>query len=182
MLGLCLILLSSSLSAKKPLITVGKDECFIINSKEVIYDGKKENGEVIKLNLPIYRGTEEPATYSDLKSMVMANNEYLLNFCYYKNKEQTRKELLFDIINFYKKNLLKNIDTNKPSLLAVEDNEYIIYYDFLYEGVPGHILIMALDATNLSYHFGDVRLAQLKNNNLPIFLVLNIGKYSSYKK
>lgn len=146
---------------------IDNTDAFIIRYSNVIIN---VNGTTIKL--PMYGGTYGDIEYDKLKLGKHPKDVFVLQTIYLPVKKGYATETFRDIIRFYKKSLLKNVDINKPSDLYTEGNSfYTIIYAFEYKGVPSRMMIDAkvINATNKVENF------QLKEEDGFIGLTFSIG-------
>lgn len=164
----------------------------IIRYSNVIVDIK---GKSIKV--PIYGGVYGDITKKDLvKEMKPKFNP--LGSLYITAKDGEVKKTFFDILNFYKKNLLKEVDINKPSVIGNEGGvDMLIWYDFDCEGIPCSMMIIVAcdhEATSkkIQKMYPNIKngekieetvdMLEFKEDSKWIGISMNIGSESGFKK
>jgi len=108
---------------------------FIMKMKNIIYekDGKE-------LKIPIFQGNMGDVSYDDFRQYSL-DKKYLepnvAESCFIIKTDKGKLTKTFrEFLIFYKGNILKNIDINKPSKINIFDEGSItIYYDFEVSGV-----------------------------------------------
>jgi hypothetical protein len=162
---------------------------YIIRYSNVVFDINNK-----KIKVPIYNGIYEDITYEDLEKQQTKKDLYLLGNIYIPVKDGEVKKTFFDILNFYKKSLFRDIDTNKPSVIGNEGGEDMyIWYDFDYEGIPCSMMItVACDVRATSKKMRKmnpnnedietVDMLVFKEDSKWIGLTIIIGEYSKFKK
>ena len=131
------------------------DSEFVIRFTNLIYE---VNGKEAKI--PIFRGNKGDATNKEFHEYCYNNN--LLKKGYGESgfiviSEKGKLTSTFhEFLNFYKGNILKDVDINKPTSLGVfgdprEDSEvYLeIYYDFKVNGIPFVLHVYTLTDTRI---------------------------------
>jgi hypothetical protein len=96
-----------------------------------------------------------------------------------------------EFLNFYKSSLLRNNDINKPTIIGAEGDSYIIWYDFVYEGINSSMMIhLAGDEKNMD----ELDKKRIKSKDRTIDMIklneqvngftvrINIGEESGFKK
>lgn len=108
---------------------------FIIKFSNLIYekDGKE-------MKIPIFQGSMGDIYYKAFHEYCYKNN--LLekgwgesNFIIKTEKGKLTKTF-HEFLNFYKGNILKDVDINKPAKIKIDGGALDIYYDFVINGVP----------------------------------------------
>jgi len=127
--------LSKTNTVRKGAVQKFGNYSFIIRFSNLIYvkDGKK-------IKIPIFHRNMGDGLYDDFLNYCYENN--LLNKEYQESgfvvktpRGQLRKNF-HGFIKFYKSNILKEIDVNKPSKMIIDDGVLDIYYDFEAEDIP----------------------------------------------
>jgi len=112
---------------------------FIVKFSNVIFE---ENGKTIKI--PIFQGI-----YGDVKNKEIIeyclekkyiNQDMWLHYMIKCEKGQIKKTLR-EFLNFYKTNILKNVDVDNFNNASISTTEWTIIYDFIIEGVPCYLKI-----------------------------------------
>lgn len=154
------------------------DSEFLIKFTNLIYE---VNGKEAKI--PIFRGNIGDATHKEFREYCYSNN--LLKKGYGEGgfiviSEKGKLTTTFhEFLNFYKGNILKNVDINKPTVFrAWGDPQYdpeihlTIYYDFKINGIPFVLFVSVysserIDPDSVKSIF-DIKLKE--RTNPPIFL------------
>ena len=162
---------------------------YIIRCSNVIFDINNK-----KIKVPIYNGIYGDITYEDLEKQQTKKDLYLLGNIYIPVKDGEVKKTFFDMLSFYKKSFLKNIDVNQPSVIGNEGGvDMFIWYDFDYEGIPCSMMItVACDIKTTSKKIRKmnpnnedietVDMLVFKEDSKWIGLTIIIGEYSKFKK
>jgi hypothetical protein len=162
---------------------------YIIRYSNVIFDINNK-----KIKVPIYNGIYGDITYEDLEKQQTKKDLYLLGNIYIPVKDGEVKKTFFDMLSFYKKSFLKNIDVNQPSVIGNEGGvDMFIWYDFDYEGIPCSMMItVACDIKTTSKKIRKmnpnnedietVDMLVFKEDSKWIGLTIIIGEYSKFKK
>lgn len=115
-----------------------KDVLIDCQYKYILDGSTKDN--IIKV--PVYGGKEGEIGILELIKKLNIGN-ILPHFGYSYTAGGGKKKLL-DILEFYKGNLLKDIDIYRPSVIGGEGRGWIIWYDYDAPGdEPGTVMIMA---------------------------------------
>lgn len=109
---------------------------FIIRFTNLVYekDGKE-------LRIPIFQGNMGDVSYKEFRKYCLDNkflepNVAESSFIIKTDKGKLTKTFR-EFLNFYKKNILKDVDISKPAKIKLySDNELSIYYDFEINDVP----------------------------------------------
>jgi len=113
---------------------------FIIRFSNIIY---YENGKEVKI--PVFQGKSDNVTYDDL-ILYCINNKLLesdaneTGFMIKTNKGDVRKTFR-EFLRFYKSNIFKDIDIEKPTIMSLGSTDWIIKYDFTINGIPCYMKI-----------------------------------------
>jgi len=103
----------------------------------------KENNK--SYQLPIFEGSYGEITYDELKKQAKDKKVYLLyNICLDLTGKTEHKKRVLDLIEFYSKTILKDNfrkDIYIPTLIADEHGLILVFYDFVYDGIPGYLKI-----------------------------------------
>ncbi len=108
---------------------------FVIKFSNLIFE---KNGKEMKI--PIFRGNMGDVYYKSFHEYCYKNN--LLekgwgesNFIIKADKGKLTKTFR-EFLNFYKGNILKNVDINKPNKIKIDGGALDIFYDFEINGIP----------------------------------------------
>jgi hypothetical protein len=108
---------------------------FIMKMKNLIYEHEGR-----RLKIPIFQGNMGDVSYDEFRQYSL-NKKYLkpneAESCFIIKTDKGKLTKTFrEFLVFYKGNILKNIDINKPSKIHIFDEGNItIYYDFEVSGV-----------------------------------------------
>ena len=113
---------------------------FIIRFSNIIYH---EAGREIKI--PIFQGKYEDVLYKDFRDYCFDKKllEYKVRetgFMIKTKKGETRKTF-HDFLTFYKSNILRNVDIEKPTMMSLGSTDWVIKYDFTVNGIPCYMQI-----------------------------------------
>lgn len=129
---------------------------YIIRYSNVIV---KFKGKIIKI--PIYGGIYGDIELDKLKINYKEKDGYILENIKIPVKNGHYTETFRDILKFYKKNLLKNVDINNPAYFFSENNvKYTIVYLFENEGIPSGLYIDA-DMENVNTNVENFKLKEI---------------------
>lgn len=121
----------------------GETDSFIIKFTNLIYE---KNGKEIKI--PIFRGNMGDVSYRAFHDYCYKNGllqEGWGESGFVVKSEKGKLTTTFrDFLNFYKNNILKKVDINKPAKIKIfgEGDDLEIYYDFEANGIPFVLQIM----------------------------------------
>lgn len=108
---------------------------FIIKFSNLIYE---KNGK--RLMIPIFQGNSGDISYKEFLDYCYKNNllEKGWGETYFVIKSDKGKlnKTFHEFLNFYKGNILKNVDINKPAKIKVDGGAIDIYYDFEVDSIP----------------------------------------------
>ncbi len=119
-----------------------ESELFVVKYKEVIIKYKKNY-----FNIPIYNGKKNTITDKVLQNYIKKDAIIIDELFISVNKNKV-KEAIIDCIDFYSKNIFKNLKRKKHSLIAAEGPGLFIWYDFKYKGIDCHIVILTNAASD----------------------------------
>ncbi|HPS58217.1 MAG TPA: hypothetical protein PK514_08940 [Spirochaetota bacterium] len=127
----------------------GGFHCFKIGFSNIIYN---IDGHEIKI--PIFQGINGDIDYKTFidychENKLLINNARESGFAIQAKKGQL-KSTLHDFIRFYKKNILKDIDIEKPTWVGISDEWWYILYDFEVNKIPCYLKIEVF-ASNEDY-------------------------------
>jgi hypothetical protein len=160
-------------------------DCYVIKFSNVfmMVDNKK-------IIIPIYNGTYGDVDLDELKKVQKSKADILSSLIFYSKKGKL-KNTLIDFLNFYKKSLLKDNDVKKPTVIGGEGDSYIIWYDFVYEGINSSMMIhLSGDEKNMD----ELDEKRIRGRDRTIDMVefnakadnfrvsINIGEESGFKK
>ena len=133
-------------SASSESVTIGKfnndtvqkfDEysSFVIKFSNLIYE---KDGKTVKI--PIFQGNMGDATYKEFRRYCLDNNLLKEGFresgFIIQTKRGELKKTFHEFLKFYKSNILKDSNIDKPDKMVISDGAFDIYYDFEVEGIP----------------------------------------------
>jgi len=131
---------------KEQIIVAGKNwyNSFIISFSNIIYEVQ---GKSIKI--PIFQGTEGDLLYKDFREYCLTN-KYLEprvreSGFIVKCKKGEVKKTFIEFINFYRSNILKDVNFDDKSNFDVNESGWIIFYKFKIDGIPC-VLNIEIDA------------------------------------
>jgi len=158
---------------------VQKETYCIIKYNNIIY-----NYENKIINIPIFNGTGDDVLYTDLLKKQKFKYSILSNIAIPINEKNAKKTLL-RMLKFYKNNLFLNVDINRPTGIALDQDVWYIYYNFDYEKIPCNMLVIIgvneENANNLlkRKNISDIIISEMEfYNNIEYFLInFSIGKY-----
>ena len=114
---------------------------FIIKFSNVIYI---EKGKTIKI--PIFQGKYEDVLYDDFINYCIKNKllepKVMQSGFMIKTKKGEIRKTFHDFLAFYKSNIFRNIDIEKPTVMSLGSTDWIIKYDFTINGVPCYMSIL----------------------------------------
>jgi hypothetical protein len=150
---------------------------------------KIKNGKRIKI--PIFNGSFGDVELEDLMKVQNIKDASILGNLNFFSKKGVVKKTLLEFLNFYKSSLLKDNDINKPTIIGAEGDSYIIWYDFVYEGINSSMMIhLAGDEKNMD----ELDKKRIKSKDRTIDMIklneqvngftvrINIGEESGFKK
>ncbi|NLV67962.1 MAG: hypothetical protein GXY14_09855 [Spirochaetes bacterium] len=133
-------------SASSDAVTIGKfnnetvkkfDEysSFIIKFSNLIYE---KDGKTVKI--PIFQGNKGDVTYKEFRNYCLEKNLLKEGFresgFIIETKRGELKKKFHEFLKFYKGNILKDSNIDKPDKMVISDGVLDIYYDFEAEGIP----------------------------------------------
>jgi hypothetical protein len=131
---------------KEQIIVAGESwyNSFIIKFSNIIYEVK---GKSIKI--PIFQGTEGDVLYKDFREFCLIN-KYLEprvreSGFVVKCKKGEVKKTFVEFINFYRSNILKDVNFDDKSNFDVNESGWTIFYKFKIDGVSC-VLNIEIDA------------------------------------
>lgn len=144
-----LILIGCSKIPDKSVQKYASDYTFIITFTNLIYESHNT-----KIVIPIYKGHSGDVRYKDfhdycVKNKLLESHVGESGFIIKTDKGQL-KSTLHDFIRFYKKNILKDIDIEKPTWVGISDEWWYILYDFEVNKIPCYLKI-EVNASNEDY-------------------------------
>jgi len=108
---------------------------FIIKFSSLIYE---KDGQELKI--PIFQGNMGDVSYDNFRQYCLEKKYLEPNVAetsfIIKAKKGELTKTFREFLNFYKGNILKNVDINKPAKLKVDGGALGIYYNFEVNGVP----------------------------------------------
>ncbi len=120
------------------------EKLFIIRYSNIIYE---KNGKNIKI--PIFQGNHGDVLYKDFYDYCIQKKyfpikkeyKYIESGFIIKAKKGELRKTFHKFLDFYKSNILKDIDINKPAKMDCDGYEWWIDYDFIVDDVPCYIRI-----------------------------------------
>jgi len=108
---------------------------FIINFSNIIYEVKAK-----RINIPIFQGAAGDVLYKDFREYCISN-KYFESYggesgFIVKCKKKEVKKTFVEFLNFYRSNILKDVDFNDKSNFDVNESGWTIFYKFTIDGVP----------------------------------------------
>jgi len=108
---------------------------FIINFSNMIYEEKDKT-----ITIPIFQGIKGDVYYKDFR-------EYCLRQKYLKPrvresgfivkcKKGEVKKTFVEFLNFYRSNILKDVDFNDKSNFDADENGWTVFFKFYVDGIP----------------------------------------------
>ncbi|MFA5519404.1 MAG: hypothetical protein WDA74_09125 [Spirochaetota bacterium] len=144
-----------------------------------------------KIKVPIFGGIYEDVFIEELKKMQSikpANENYPLAYLSIPTEKEKVRNTFLSLLSFYKKNLFKDIDINKPTVIGKEETLWIIWYDFIYENIPSSMMV-ALDVDDKliknnknKYSELTIESIEINENSSSIILQIFIGESSPFKE
>ena len=111
----------------------------VVRFSNIIYEYKEK-----QFKFPIFQGNLEDVFYTDFKNYCLntglIEKDYIGNLFLIKCRRGEIRKTFHEFLNFYKTNILKNVNINKP---AIEWNydEFLIWYKFEMNGIPCSLAI-----------------------------------------
>ncbi len=139
------------------------NDSFIIKFTNLIFE---KNGKEMKI--PVFQGNTGDVYYNDFHEYCYSNNllerGYAESSFVIKTDKGKITKTFREFLNFYKGNILKNVNINKPSKFVVFDDgkNLRLYYDFEVNEIPFMLQI-------------DIRSAIIINDPDTIKSILDIG-------
>lgn len=109
--------------------------CYVIKFSNVFINMNNK-----RIKIPIFQGSHGDIDLEELEE-IQKNKIFILSSLIFFSKKGELKKTLLDFLYFYKKSMLKNNDINKPTIIGAEGDSYIIWYDFVYEGMNSSMMI-----------------------------------------
>ncbi len=160
-------------------------DCYVIKFSNVFMMADSK-----KIIIPIYNGTYGDVDLDELKKFQKSKADILSSLIFYSKKGKL-KNTLIDFLNFYKKSLLKDNDINKPTIIGGEGDSYIIWYDFVYEGINSSMMIHLLgdeknmdelDEKRIRGRDRTIEMIEFNSKADNFRVSINIGEESGFKK
>lgn len=98
------------------------------------------------------------------------------------SKKGEIKKTFNEFLQFYKNNLLKDVDIEHPSDFGQENYEWFITYDFEYNGIPCFMEIRMVGSEELTMRYKSVFEIQPDENVDHFFYSIFLNGKSQYKK
>ncbi|MCC6275623.1 MAG: hypothetical protein IT569_07185, partial [Leptospiraceae bacterium] len=109
--------------------------CVFVYFSSILYETQRK-----KISVPIFQGTLEEIDYKKELHHIAKKQKMAIveNLCIPLERGKV-KETFFELVNFYKKSLLKNTDIEHPTAIDIntEVKVWEVWYDFDYEGIHG---------------------------------------------
>jgi hypothetical protein len=116
------------------------DMSFILRFSNMIYN--EENKDIV---IPIFQGKYEDVLYKDFIDYCIRNKllqpKVMETGFMIKTKKGDIRKTFHQFLAFYKSNILKNVDIEKPTVMILSSTDWIIKYDFIVNGVPCYLKI-----------------------------------------
>lgn len=135
-------------------VQVFNDYMFIIKFTNLIYevDGKE-------FKIPIFRGNMGDVTYREFQNYCVRKN-YMdkntsQNSFVIKTERGKITKTLHDFLMFYKSNILKDVDINKPARVVVYGRGLYLFYEFTIDDVPFVLTVRARSKELYDYKLSD---------------------------
>ncbi len=116
------------------------DRSFILRFSNIIYNEEGHN-----ITIPIFQGKYGDVLYKDFRDYCVKNK--LLEpkvketgFMIKAKKGEVRKTF-HQFLAFYKLNIFKDVDIEKPTAMVLSSTDWIIKYDFQVNGIPCYLKI-----------------------------------------
>lgn len=113
---------------------------FILRFSNIIYDEEKPI-----IVIPIFQGKYENVLYSDLLNYCVTNNllepQVMETGFMIKTKKGEVRKTFHDFLAFYKSNIFKDINVEKPTVMSLGSTDWIIKYDFTINNIPCYMKI-----------------------------------------
>jgi len=144
-----------------------------------------------KIKVPIFGGIYEDITIEELKKMqtIKPDNEnYPLAYLSIPTEKGKVRNTFLSLLSFYKKNLFKNVDVNKPTVIGKEEILWIIWYDFIFENMPSSMMVvMGADdklTKNNENKYSELTIESIgiDENSSSFILQIFIGEPSPFKE
>lgn len=150
---------------------------YSVNNKRVIipiFKGNKGSIEADKIrDYQINKG--ETATYLKV-------NEFKISDFIAPSKKGEMKKTFNEFLNFYQRNLLKDVDIEHPTDFGQDNSEWFITYDFEYSGIPCFMEIRIVGSEELTMRYKSVYEIQPDEHIDHFFYSIFLNGKSQYKK
>ncbi len=158
-----------------PLIFMNEKGCWIISASEIVKRGKFEP-EVNFVVIPIFKGKGERVEFTELRKLadVQHKGESILQFCALKAKGQTRQDIFFEVINFYKLSFLANRDVSIADRVDSDGTSAEVTYEIKIGNANISLIFIIPDSERLDWDSNDIRKIKIKNTSAPIYFDLDI--------
>ena len=115
------------------------ESIFYVNFSNIIYKGQNND-----IKIPIFKGINGDVYYDDIikyciKKKYIKEKQWLV-YIIKCNKGEVRKTF-HEFLKFYKSNILKNVNIEKPSVMDLSATDWTIKYDFTVNGIPCYLEI-----------------------------------------
>lgn len=110
---------------------------------------------------PIFRGTKGNIRYEELRQYCiqmgkLRSSEKRISPIQVYCKKGEVKKTFYEFLQFYKTNLLKDVDIEHPTDFGQENDTWFIRYDFQVDGIPGNFEIQIDGSEKTSPHYKSV--------------------------
>jgi len=110
------------------------ESIFSVNFSNIIYKGQNK-----EIKIPIFKGINGDAYEDDIinyciKKKYIKGKEWL-TYIIKCNKGEVRKTF-HEFLKFYKSNILKNVNIEKPSVMGLSATDWTVTYNFMVDGIP----------------------------------------------
>lgn len=150
MISLLFITIASCMQGSGKTMIIGKEQ---ITSKEVeVAEGGWFNSFIIhfsnliyevndkKIKIPIFQGTAGDVLYKDFKAYCLKEKYLEFNVresgFIVKCKKGEVKKTFIEFLNFYRSNILKDVDFSNKSNFDADESGWIIFFKFKVNGIP----------------------------------------------
>lgn len=112
---------------------------FIVKFSNIIYEEKGKN-----IKIPVFQGNLGEVKYKDLIKYCIDKkyiDQYMWVSYIVKCKKGKVRQTLHEFLKFYKSNILKDVNIEKPTVMSLSSTEWTIKYDFTIENIPCYLEI-----------------------------------------
>ena len=107
---------------------------FLLTFSNIIYKEQKK-----EIKIPIFKGNNGDVYCDDIISYCIKkkyiDEDQWLTYIIKCNKGEVRKTF-HEFLKFYKSNILKDVNIEKPTFMGLSSTDWNIYYDFTVDNIP----------------------------------------------